>query len=165
MDVDVQNRRHLALLVAGAVVVTVVASIGFASLTDNPLTPDASFEATDATDDYELNQTGTVGMVAIEHTGGEPVDVSELEIILGSRTSGARFNASANWQFEAGDIVYAVLLNGSTVDAGDAIESGERLVVAKTRGTAAVGGDFDLRVRLSHLPSRNTLVDTQVGVS
>lgn len=164
MELDVENRRQVALLTVVVVAVMVVASIGFASLSTNPLVPDATFNATDAPDEYDLNETGTVDMVVIEHTGSEAVDFSEIVVLLGSRSAGARFNASANWQVEAGDMIYRTRLNDATIDESNEFTQGDRLVVAKTRGTSSTFGEFDVRIRLLHLPSRNTLLDEQITI-
>jgi FlaG/FlaF family flagellin (archaellin) len=162
--VDSEDRLRMAgsLVVLAAVIL--VASIGFASLSDNPLTPDATFEVTDADEEYDLNRTGTVEMLAIEHTGGEAVDISELVVLLGPRSNGIRFNATAGWQVEIGDLTYTLQSNGERVDDSDEFGDGDRLVVAKTSGTSGTFGEFDVRVRLLHSPSRNTLLDTEVTI-
>jgi hypothetical protein len=164
MEIDVENRRQVALLTLGVVAVMVVASVGFATLSDNPLVPDATFAASDADNEYDLNRTGTVEMLVIEHTGGESVALSDVVVLLGSRTSGTRFNTTADWQIEAGELTYTARLNGEPINDSDEFTPGDRIVVAKTSGTAGTFGEFETRVRLLHLPSRNTLLDEQVTI-
>jgi len=164
MDIDVENRRQILALTVGVVVVAIVASVGFASLSENPLVPDASFDARDADQPYNLSQPGTVDMFVVEHTGGEPVETEDVQLLLGSRADGFRFNESGNWSNVIGEFEFSVRLNGRPVVDADTFSEGDRLVVSKTAGTGRDGESFDVRVRLFHLPSQTAILDQRVEV-
>ena len=59
---DVDNPRHVVVITIAVVAVTVVAAFGFASLSDNPLIPDATLDVRDDSDEYDLRQEGIVGV-------------------------------------------------------------------------------------------------------
>jgi frataxin-like iron-binding protein CyaY len=162
MEIDVESRRGVALLTLGVVVAIVVASIGFQSLSTNPLVPDASFEVQDTGDEYDPSRPGTVAAVTIEHTDGTAINTSTVEVILGSTTGGLRFNQTGNWTVETSQATFGVLLNDRRPDEAATFGPEDRLVVAKTEGTFAFNGTADIRVRLYHVPSQRALVDEQV---
>lgn len=165
MALDLRNRRQLLGLTLAAVAVTAIASVGFASLSENPLVPDAEFAAGDAAGEYDLSEPGTVDMLVVTHRDGEAVDPATLELVLGSRASGVAFNESGNWTVAVGDLEYELALDGGDIAAGDRVEEGDRLVVSKTSGTVdSTNGTFDVRARLVHRPSQSTVLDETVGV-
>jgi hypothetical protein len=157
-------RRQVLVLTAAVVVVMLVASVGFASLSDNPLVPDATLEARDDPDDYDLSEERIVGVVMIEHEGGEAVRVSETELVIGSRDSGIRFNRSNDWTVQPSNATFAVRLDGQPMTSDTRFEPQDRLRVVRTTGTVNFSGSFETRVRLFHLPSQQVLVDSQITV-
>jgi len=164
MEFDIENRRHLALLVLVVAGTMTVASIGFQTLSENPLVPDADLNASDAADEYNLSGPGTTEMVVVEHVGGESVPLSDVDLILGSRSEGLHFNQSHDWRVEVGDFVYETRLNGDSVDDDAHLTQGDRLTVVNTRGTAGTNATFDVRVRLYHFPSQTMILDRRVDV-
>jgi len=164
MDIDVENRRHLAAITVVAAVASVAVAAGFAVVSTNPLVPDAQFDVADADDEYDLNQTGTVDMFVITHEEGERIDVTDLELIIGPRSDGARFNATANWTIEPGEIRFRTTLNGDRIADGDEFAPGDRLRVSKVEGTGPTPETIEFRIRLFHIPSQRAILDRSITV-
>lgn len=164
MELDLDDRRQVIGLIVAAVLVMVVASIGFATFTQNPLRPDATLTADDAAQAYDLNRSGTVDMLVIEHTGGGPIRMENVDIILGSRVEGFHFNESGNWRYETADLAYAARLNGEPISPGATVEQGDRIAIAKVSGVGTPVGEVTPRTRVHHLPSQKMILDERVTV-
>jgi len=164
MEFDIENRRHLALLVLAVAGTMIVASIGFQTLSENPLVPDADLNASDAADEYNLTGSGTTGMLVVEHDGGESVSLANVDLILGSRSEGLHFNQSHDWRVEVGEFVYETRLNGEQIDGGADLTRGDRLTVENSGGNTDTNATFDVRVRLYHFPSQTMILDQRVDI-
>ena len=162
---DVDNPRHVVVITIAVVAVTVVAAFGFASLSDNPLVPDATLDVRDDSDEYDLRQEGIVGVVVIDHEGGEAIDIGETELLIGDQDSGIRFNRSNNWTATPSKATFAVYADGESVTTDTGFEPQDRLRVIKTTGTVNFNGSFETRIRLFHRPSQRVLLDDQVMIA
>lgn len=162
MEIDVENRRQLALVLLSVLVVTIVASAGFQALSDNPLVPDTTFEMSDAADEYNLSQNGTVDMLVVEHVSGEQVELTDFDILMGSRSAGLWMNESSDWRDRTGDVTVRVRMNGERITDSSTMGSGDTLTVSKIEGTIDVQGPVDVRLRIYHRPSQTLMVDREV---
>jgi len=141
----------------------VVTSVGFQALSQNPLVPDATLNATDAPEDYNLSQPGTVGMVAVEHRAGHPIPLSNVSVLLGSRSQGMWFFANGNWT-AVSVLRHGLYLNGEPIRDTDEFGPGDRLTITKMAGTRPFNQSYTVRVRVFHNPSDITILDQRVRV-
>lgn len=165
MEIDPGDLRATLLVTAVVVVAMVVASIGFATLSDNPIHPDTRLNATDAAD--SPNATGPVPLFAIEHEGGEPVVLSEIEIIIGPRSADRVLTEANNWTARDERFFYQVTIAGGPPDR-ERLTAGDRVVVISGslsgETTTEPGLTYPLRIRVFHLPSQRNLLDQNVRI-
>jgi len=160
--------RTILLVTLGVVVVSATVAFGFSALSTNPLSPDATFELSDADDEFRLNQTGTVRILTITHVEGESIPVTQIEMVVGSRSSGLVFSDATNWSSVQGSLTYRVLHEGDPLrnnTGSPTLESGVSLIFAKTDGTiTSPVTNTTVQVRLFHIPSQTVITDEEVRV-
>jgi hypothetical protein len=164
MNADFDTSKQVVVITLVVVAVMIVASVGFASLSENPLAPDVTLNVRDDPDEYNLRQEGVFGVIVIDHEGGDTIDIGETELLIGNRNSGFRLNQTNNWTAEPTNATFALRVGGEPVRANDRFGPRDRIRVVRTTGTLDFSGSFEIRVRLFHLPSQRTLVDSQVTV-
>jgi len=164
MNGNVDDWKQVVIVTVAVVVVMTIASIGFASVSDNPLVPDATLEVRDDPDEYDLREKGVVGALVIVHTGGEPIAINETEIVVGTDNSAIRFNRNNDWTPTPSNATFAVHLDGRPIDENASFGPRDELRVVKSIGTVDFSGSLERRVRLFHLPSQRTLVDQQITI-
>jgi FlaG/FlaF family flagellin (archaellin) len=160
--------RTILLVTLGVVVVSATVAFGFSALSTNPLSPDATFELSDADDEFRLNQTGTVRILTITHVEGESIPLTQIEIVAGSRSSGLVFSEATNWSAASGSVTYRTLSGDvplrNDTDAGT-FGSGETLTIAKTDGVVSNPvANGTIQVRLFHTPSQTVITNEEVDV-
>lgn len=126
--------------------------------------PNLTVAVEDAPGPLHLNESGTVSIVTITHTGGEPVEYDDLTVFVGDRREPLEFSARTHWTFVEGEFRFGLQLEGERVDqtGAEAFEPGDTLTFVKTRGTADDVDSLDLYVSVVNTARDVTIEETTV---
>lgn len=164
---ELDDTRSVVLLLGVVLVATAVASFGFNALSTNPLVPNATLIVSDAPEEWAWNRSGTVEMATVRHAEGETLNLTDIEVVVGSRAQGLRFNASNDWSTTVAGITYDASLNGAAIATSNTgrFEPGDTLTIRKVAGTRAGTTPFEIKVRVFHRPSSTVLAGRVVEIS
>lgn len=155
---------RVGVVTVAVVLLMVVASFGFQSVSSNPLVPKTDVQMRDANDEFVLNTSANTDILTIEHRGGEPVPLDDVKVILGPRTQGLNYTASNNWTATEGPLTTRVKFNGENVTDGATFKEGDVLTLVKTAGRSEAADDPEFTVRLYHYPSQQVFARQTVQI-
>jgi hypothetical protein len=160
------DRQRLVGFTAAIVVVTIAASVGFQSITANPLVPDSTVEIADAPGDYLLNESGTSDMITVTHEGGDTMELRFVSVVIAPGRGALVFNASGGWSVDIDGLTFALKMDGQPVEANTTFGPDDVLTVSKTEGTLPrdSGGEFSVRVLVRHVASQTVVSERTVQV-
>lgn len=160
------DTRQTILLTVVVLLVMVVTSFGFQQLSENPLRPDATLNASDVPGENASLRSDTVEWLRIEHRGGESIDLSVVEIVLLSGDQAVRLSESNGWQTRKQGFVYRLQSSNRSIARNHTFASGDRLTVtfAAVSGRSGADDTYRVRVRMRHIPSQSMIYDERIPI-